>query len=406
MAATRRLTQLVESAQSRLKLPTGPLVVALSGGADSAALAYLCVESGREARAVHVNHSLAHSAELETAAVAIATRLDLELEVRTVTLPESGASLEGRARTARYAAFGETTTMEERLLTAHTLEDNAETVLINLVRGAGARGLSGIPYHRFPNVYRPALEISRSETREIAALARLGFVDDPMNQDPTLTRNLIRQQVIPFLEGFNSRLLPALARTAASLARDVAHLEAEAARVGVDYRDEVATCPLGALAAAPRAIADRVLMDMLAHVSRGEGVTAGHVERMRSVVEGRAESQEMGWGVSVWRKGPLVVVGVPKSTNGRGQGVELTAGSHHAGGLELFVMARDAVCQVMPLSKWAAVFPPNIRLEADTDGTVLADGEPAWIPGVRRFPVAWYQPGTVGYLFVSARGRI
>lgn len=406
MAGTRRLTQLVESSLARLHLPSGPLVVALSGGADSAALGYLCRQAKREqVRAVHVNHGLTHSPQLEAAAIEVASALGLELEVRTVAVPESGPSMEGRARTVRYAALSEAARAGELVLTAHTLEDNAETVLLNLLRGAGARGLSGIPYHRPPNVYRPALEIFRSETREIAVLAGLGFVDDPMNDDPTLTRNLLRQQVIPLLEGFNSRLLPGLSRTAVSLARDVAYLEAEAARVVVAYGEGVATCPMGALVTTPRPVADRVLMTMLAHVSGRVGLTAGHLQRIRSVLDGEAERQQVGWGISVWREGPLLVVGVTGTLNGQDETVELTAGVHRAGGFDLWVVEMDGVCRAMPLSKWSAVFPTGIRLEAGPDGMVRADGEPAWMPGVKRFPVAWYQPGTVGYLSVSARER-
>ena len=76
MAGTRRLSRLAESTSARLNLPPGPLVVGLSGGADSAALAFLCKRGGRGLRALHVNHGLAHSARMERAARTIADRLD------------------------------------------------------------------------------------------------------------------------------------------------------------------------------------------------------------------------------------------------------------------------------------------------------------------------------------------
>ena len=75
-------------------------------------------------------------------------------------------------------------------------------------------------------------------------------------------------------------------------------------------------------------------------------------------------------------------------------------------GLELHVALRQGPCHVMPLSKWAAVFPSDTRLEADVTGTVSANGAPAWVPGEQRLPVAWYEPGTLGYLTVLAREDI
>lgn len=404
MAGTRRLSRLLESASKRLDLPEGALVVALSGGADSAALALLCRQAEREARLLHVNHGLRHSGLMEGAARDIAARLEMDLEVVAVTLSETGASLEGRARQARYRAFAEATGPEEALLTAHTCEDNAETVLFNLMRGAGARGLAGIPAAREPNIRRPALAISRSETREIAVLAGLAFVDDPMNQDPGLTRNLIRSQAIPYLERFNSRLVGSLARTAESLSRDVEHLEALAGAAPVQYRDGSASCAVGALLALPRPVADRVLMAMVGHVSgRGE-ITAARIDRAWSVVRSESPAEEIAAGGRATRRGASLVVSRadPPSTGAAGP-LALTVGTHRVAGLEMQVAMVDAPCQVMPLSKWAAVFPPDVRLEIDVAGTVTADGEPAWVPGKERLPVAWYQPGMVGYLTVLAR---
>lgn len=406
MAGTRRLSRLVESTSARLDLPPGPLVVALSGGADSAALAFLCASDDRALRALHINHGLAHSALMEQAARTVAEQLDIDLDVRTVTLDGKGASLEGRARSARYHAFAEATDPDEGLLTAHTVEDNAETVLFNLIRGTGARGLAGIPAFRPPNIWRPALAVSRSETREIAALAGLDFAEDPMNEDPALTRNLIRRQLIPYLEELNSRLVPTLARSAASLSRDVAFLESQARKAPVEYRRAAASCPVGVLLALPRPVADRVLMDMVAHVIGAGEITAARLERVWSVVRSDSAAQEISSGVTVVRRGPALVVSVAaQAPEDRGT-ILLTEGVHRVAGIELHVALRQGPCQVMPLSKWAAVFPPDTRLEADERGTVSANGAPAWFPGEQRLPVAWYEPGTLGYLTVLAREDI
>ena len=128
--------------------------MALSGGADSAALAFLVLRSSPESRAVHVNHSLPYSGRLEAAAREVASMLGIPLQVATVSVPE-GSSPEGRARAVRYRALTDSADHGEVILTAHTLDDQAETVLFNILRGTGSRGLSGIPVWRPPNINRP-----------------------------------------------------------------------------------------------------------------------------------------------------------------------------------------------------------------------------------------------------------
>ncbi|MDP9495839.1 MAG: 7-cyano-7-deazaguanine synthase, partial [Actinomycetota bacterium] len=102
MVDTRRLTGLTERLESLLDLRPGQPIVALSGGADSASLAFLSSRVSPEVRAIHVNHSLPHSERLEAAAREVAAKLDMSLQVVTVVVPDA-ASPEGRAREARYA---------------------------------------------------------------------------------------------------------------------------------------------------------------------------------------------------------------------------------------------------------------------------------------------------------------
>lgn len=405
MAGPRRLRELVSSATERLRLPRGELVVALSGGADSAALAYLVTESNRTPRALHVDHGLAQSDQMQTAAEEVAAALGLQLEVVEVAVG-GGPSPEAQAREARYLAFAGATGSAELLLTGHTRDDSVETVLINLIRGTGPTGLSGIPYHRPPNVYRPILELSRAETREIAALAGLGFVDDPMNLDPNLTRNLVRREVIPVLTQLNPSLLEAVARLAAQVRADDELLDRLASRLAPDLEDGFATIPTGALVAAPRPLADRALADMIGHVVGSDRVEMAAVGRAWSVVSGESTGQQIAGGAAARREGPLLVVSVgdQRDVEGDGEEIEL-AGRTQVGDLVFEVTAREGVCRVAPLSRWSALFPSGSRLTATPRGTVLADGEPAWVPGEKRLPVAWYQPGASGYLVVSARRR-
>ena len=175
------------------------MAIALSGGADSAALGLLASETlGDEVRAIHVHHGLRWSDSLREAANLVAKQLDLPLSIAEVEVLDG--SPEAAAREARYRVLTE---FDDQVVTGHTKDDSVETVLINLVRGTGSGGLGGIPWHRPPNVYRPLLEVSRSETREIATLAGLEFFDDPMNEDLDLLRAAVRRRIVPELEALN-----------------------------------------------------------------------------------------------------------------------------------------------------------------------------------------------------------
>lgn len=378
--------------------------MAVSGGADSAALAHLVTESARTPRALHIDHGLIHSAQMRAAAETVAGAIGLQLQVVEVVIGE-GPSPEGQAREARYLAFADATTPDESLLTAHTRDDSVETVIINLIRGTGPTGLSGIPSFRPPNVYRPLLEVSRAETREIAALAALDFVDDPMNFDPNLTRNLVRREVIPVLSQLNTSLVEAVARLAGQVREDDELLDRLAAELRPRLETGSASIPIGMLSAAPRPLADRVLARMIGHVAGSDRVEVATVDRAWSVVSGEAAGQQIASGAIARREGPLLVVTVPDPVDNDDGGETELAGSIGVGPLVFEVTERGGVCRVAPLSKWSALFPAGTRLTATSDGIVLADGETAWVPGEKRLPVAWYEPGTSGYLVVSARRR-
>lgn len=399
MAEPRRLTELAGSSEARLQLPDGDLVVALSGGADSAALAWMCADLGRSTRSLHVNHGLQHSELMEAAARSVAAKVGLHIEVVSVEVAE-GASPEGLARDARYVVFSQVE--NAAVLTAHTLDDDAETVLLNLVRGSGPRGLGGIPYHRPPSIYRPALDLRRSETRELAHLAALEFVDDPMNEDMSLTRNWIRRSVVPQLEPANPKLMESLHRTARLLRLELGHLEEAAVAIRPNLADEEARAPSGVLLTVPPAVAGRVMMAMLEHVLGPTAITEARVSRMWSVLRGETRHQELGAGGVVDLEGPMLVVRL-EGRQDHGSETPLTPGVHRVGRLEYEVRSAPEVCRVLPLSSWAAVFPADTVLVARPDGIVTADGEEAWIPGEKRLPVAWYRVGETGYLSVGAR---
>lgn len=289
MAETRRLRGLETEAFQELDIPEGPLVVALSGGADSAALAYLCGRLGREVTSLHVDHGLTHSERLRTAAQNIADALGIEMKTIRIDVPD-GPSPEGQARTARYEVL---CGQDASVLTAHTMNDVVETMLINLIRGTGPDGLTGIPLHRQPNIYRPILGITRSETREIASLAGLAFVDDPSNQDRSILRNHVRLDLIPLFEAANPKFVESMATTARLLGADREMIE-DLSRPHLQKEG----APVGVLTALPRPVADRVVRRLLTRA--GVEPDASSMERAWSVITGETARQEL--------KGGLVAV--------------------------------------------------------------------------------------------------
>ncbi|MEX1125870.1 MAG: tRNA lysidine(34) synthetase TilS [Acidimicrobiia bacterium] len=406
MVATRRLTGLTDRLASLLDLRPGKPVVALSGGADSASLAFLLSRVSAGVRAVHVNHSLPHSARLEAAAREVASQLDMPLEVVTVSVP-GGASPEGRARTVRYAAFLEVSKLGDVVLTAHTLDDQAETVLLNVLRGTGPRGLTGIPVWRPPNINRPLLRATRSETRELALLAGLPFFDDPMNQEVGLTRNVIRLRVMPDLLRFNPQLTTSLARMADAVRFDSDPLDQEAGTLPIMFDDQRAQVAIGALINVAPAIANRALARMAGWFREHVSLGAEELSRVWQVVRGESMMEELTGGLVARRSGPMLRFEHLDETPTTSAQIALEPGSHRLGDAVFDVDLVDEVCRVAPLGTWGAIFRPDVDLVARiSEGeavVVEADGEVAWVPGVRRAPVAWYEPATRGYLSVSAR---
>jgi tRNA(Ile)-lysidine synthase len=236
---------------------TAPVVVGCSGGADSLALLALAVDAGLEPIGVYVDHGIRDAGDREADVVAdAASRLGAGFDVRRVAVSQ-GANLEARARTARYDALERARVTHDAtvVLVAHTADDQAETVLLNLLRGSGTRGLAGMPARR-GRVVRPLLEQRRVDLREVCVHRQLVPVEDPSNEDPAFRRNRIRHEVMPLLERIAGRdLTPVLVRQAAVLRSEADFLDglARAAwpgEAGARARD---------LAALPQALARRAV---------------------------------------------------------------------------------------------------------------------------------------------------
>ena len=269
-------------ARCRFPAPGTPVTCAVSGGADSLALLVLAVAAGCVVTAVHVDHG-ARPADHEVAVVrAAAERVGAAFERRTVDVP-AGPNQEERWRDARRAV------LPPGALTGHTADDLAETVLLNLVRGAGLDGLAGIRH----GPTKPILGLRRSETAALCAELGLTPVDDPTNADPAFRRNRVRHELLPLLDAIAERDVAAvIARQAAHLRDDADLLDALAADLDpTDAR---------ALAAAPPALARRAVRRWLTGEHPPDAAT---VERVLAVARCEARACELPGGARIVRSG-------------------------------------------------------------------------------------------------------
>jgi len=254
---------------------------AVSGGADSMALLVLAVAAGCRVTAVHVDHGLRPGSHLEALMVRdAATRFGAAFRSVRVDVGD-GPNLEARARDARYAS------LPADVLTGHTADDQAETVLVNLLRGAGASGMAAMR----PGVRRPLLALRRADTEHLCASLGLAVVHDPSNDDPRHLRNRVRHEVLPLLHDVARRDLVPLLTRQADIARDEADLldELSAAIDPTDAR---------ALAAAPLPLARRAVRRWLAGEHPPDLAT---VERVLDVARGDARATDVGGGRRVTR---------------------------------------------------------------------------------------------------------
>jgi tRNA(Ile)-lysidine synthase len=191
---------------------------ALSGGADSTALLLFLKKFVPEIEAIHINHNLrgAESMRDENFCRALCKEHGIKIHVISVDVKKhceiTGKSIEESARILRYKAFDNITGGVTPIFTAHNADDNAETVIINLVRGTGLTGLCGIPAVR-NNIYRPFLSVKRSEIIEYLNENNQNFIVDSSNFDNSYTRNFIRNEIMPLLKNINPSLSDSVFKT-------------------------------------------------------------------------------------------------------------------------------------------------------------------------------------------------
>ena len=250
-------------------LPQGPLAVAFSGGMDSSVLLHALARSpvarARGLRAIHVDHGLhADSENWATHCREIVTRLDMPLQVISVRVDRAaGTGLEDAARRARHAAFAGELRPGEILALAQHRGDQAETVLLKLLRGAGPEGLGAMRSLRECGkgyLWRPLLDLPRAALHEYAQVHGLRWIEDPSNAQTHLSRNFLRHEILPRLATQWPQAEAALAHSARWLRAAADYIDTQSAAALVGLRgNEPATLDWRGWLALPDALRDPVL---------------------------------------------------------------------------------------------------------------------------------------------------
>lgn len=265
--------------------PGTHLHCAVSGGADSSALLLLAVAAGCQVTAHHVDHGLRDGSAAEADIVAaLAARVDAGFVAHQSTVAP-GSNLEARARQARF------TCLPEHIATGHTLDDRAETMCINLMRGAARTGLSPLR----DGDRHPIVRLRRTETLALCRAHGVEIVLDPSNNDPAYVRNRVRHELLPLLDDISCRDVAAVLDRQADLfgAEDV-FLDSLAG--------EIDATDAKAVAAAPVVLARRALRQFIMRGwSRDHPPSVGSVDRALEVARGTSTSCEIEGGHRVHR---------------------------------------------------------------------------------------------------------
>ncbi|MCD7927549.1 MAG: tRNA lysidine(34) synthetase TilS [Oscillospiraceae bacterium] len=292
--------QVLRLAAEHQMLPSGGLILcAVSGGMDSMCLLHLlwtlAPEEGFSVAAAHYNHHLRPGeAQRDQDFVQNWCReRGIPLYIGEGQVAEDarsqGRGVEETARRMRYGFLAQTARElgAARIATAHTADDNAETLLLHLLRGAGTQGLSGIPPRR-GDIVRPLLGCTRSQIEDYCAAHSLPHVEDSSNADEGYTRNFLRRQVMPLLRQRNPRATQAISSAAERLREEHLFLDdlarEQAARLGRPQADGL-YIQAEALASLPPALRARTARKLLEAAGGGRNCTSAHLEALLALCE-------------------------------------------------------------------------------------------------------------------------
>lgn len=272
--------------------PALPIGVAFSGGADSTALLVACTAQWPgQVVALHINHGLQEAASaFEAQCRALCTQLQVPLRVQAVNAKATvGQSPEDAARRARYMALIGLAQVEyaqaaiKSIAIAQHADDQVETLLLALSRGAGLAGLSGMPSHWQRDgidFYRPLLSVAGADIRTWLAQKNVSFIEDPTNQDEQFTRNRIRAQLLPVLQAAFPQFRDTFARSAAHMAQ------------AQELLDEVAAQDLEVVCAPPEGLPSIQSLQSLGR-ARQANVLRFWLKRSHQVVPSAAQLAEL-----------------------------------------------------------------------------------------------------------------
>ncbi|MCL2002528.1 MAG: tRNA lysidine(34) synthetase TilS [Oscillospiraceae bacterium] len=283
----------------------GSVLAAVSGGADSTAMLHMLAAAGGKVVAAHYNHGLREAADGDESFVqALCGQWGVPFVSERGAVP-SGAGVEARARELRYDFLERVRAGRglDWIATAHTADDNAETAIMNLTRGAGLSGLCGIPYRR-GRILRPILSLSREDVLGYLAERDIPYRKDESNDDTAYRRNYIRHEVIPALKRVNPSLTDAVTRLTASLREDEAYLT-ELAQAELDAHTPY---PAKRLTGLPKPVAARVCR-LLVTDAGGAPPERLHVEAMLDIAAGgNGRKRNMAGGLTAAKKNGMIVV--------------------------------------------------------------------------------------------------
>lgn len=313
-------TTLVAAVATSLhELPAGAAVVlGCSGGPDSAGLLLLTSGARPDLRvtAVHVRHGLRDDGEDVEVAERQARAMGVEFVAVAVEVATAGEGIEAAARLARHAALQDVarTRGAAAVLVGHTLEDQAETVLMRLARGTSLRGAGGIRPWRAEiggvPVGHPLLGLRRADVHALVAHAGIEVATDPSNVDPAFARNVVRADVLPALARHGGDPSAALARFARRAVEDDRHLrelaiavlDGHAIRLSPDDHEDL-VLPVDCVFDAPPAVGRRVIEEALARVRPDTGVVADEIDDILALSVDRCVDRR---GVRVTRHGRTI----------------------------------------------------------------------------------------------------
>jgi tRNA(Ile)-lysidine synthase len=313
-----------------LARPDTRVLVALSGGSDSVALAYLLAELAqrnelRVAGVVHLNHQLRPAADDEEAFCGeLAARLGWPFRSRRADVAARARaerrSVEDAARAARYEFFGQARLRLEAdaIALGHTRDDQAETFLLRLIRGAGSRGLSGM-HPRRGHIIRPLLDCRRRELRSFLEERGVPFVHDESNDDVSIPRNRVRAELLPLLERrFNPSIIDVLADEARLAREEWDWIRQTAGDVAAEVvsrpEKDVWLLDVSALERLPAALTRAIVRDALVQASGGRPISFRHVEDALNLAD--PPSPRRGSGAGAMRGGPIDGPGVRMERRG------------------------------------------------------------------------------------------